>query len=480
MSLARRKPLLILALLTLAALFVHGYHPFAEDGEIYLPGVKKLLHPQLFPTGAEFFESHAHLTIFPYLIALPVRFTHLPFNVVLLLWYLASVFLLLLACWELTGLCFTDVKARWAGVMTVAGMLTLPVAGTALYIMDQYINTRNIAAFAAVFAVVRVLEKKYLRAGLWLVFAAACHPLMAVFAISYCVLLIVMEWLPERSLAAAALFPLGFSLHPSSPAYHQSLTLRSYFYVTKWAWYEQLGIIVPIPILWWFGRVAGGNVRRLCRALIVYDLIFLVAALVLDIPPQFESMVRLEPLRSLHLLYIIMLVIGGGLLGQYVLQGKIWRWLVLFVPMCAGMFFAQRQLFPGTPQVEWPWGQPKNLWEQAFVWSRDHTPVDAVFALDPAYERIPGEDTEGFRAIAERSRMADAVKDSGAVSMFPELAGEWLSQVQALQGWRSFTVQDFQRLHDHFGVSWVVLQKPGVSGLNCPYQNQAVMVCRIE
>jgi len=38
------------------------------------------------------------------------------------------------------------------------------------------------------------------------------------------------------------------------------------------------------------------------------------------------------------------------------------------------------------------------------------------------------DDQHGFRAIAERSRLADAVKDSGAATMFPETtaAVDWL------------------------------------------------------
>ena len=34
--------------------------------------------------------------------------------------------------------------------------------------------------------------------------------------------------------------------------------------------------------------------------------------------------------------------------GLLLLKGHLWRWLVLFVPMCAGMFVAQRSLFPGS------------------------------------------------------------------------------------------------------------------------------------
>ena len=136
--------ILILFLLTAAAFLTHGYHPGAEDAEIYIPGVLKLLKPQLFPYNAEFFGSHAHLTLFPNLIAASVRISHLSLGTVLLLWQFASIFLLLLACWLLSGKCFREQNECWAGVSLVAALLTLPVAGTALYILDQYTNPRNL------------------------------------------------------------------------------------------------------------------------------------------------------------------------------------------------------------------------------------------------------------------------------------------------------------------------------------------------
>jgi len=37
--------------------------------------------------------------------------------------------------------------------------LSIPVAGTALYIMDQYLNPRNLAAFAGIFMLARTLER---------------------------------------------------------------------------------------------------------------------------------------------------------------------------------------------------------------------------------------------------------------------------------------------------------------------------------
>ena len=479
----KRTNILILLLLTAAAFIVHGYHPGAEDAEIYIPGVLKLLHPQLFPFNAEFFGSHAHLTLFPNLIAGSVRMTHLPLGTVLLLWQFASIFLLLLACRQLSGKCFRDQSARWAGVSLVAALLTLPVAGTALYILDQYTNPRNLVAFAGIFAVSAALEKRYLQMSLWLAAAFAIHPLMPVFVFSFCMLLIVMRTRRFQVLQLAALSPLGFLFDPPSPAYHEAIQSHSYFLLLHWEWYEWLGIIAPIILLWWLGRLARSKqldeLALLCRALVVYGSIYFIGSLIVAIPARLENLSRLQPLRSLYLLYILLVLIGGGFIGQYLLKTRVWRWLVLFLPLCAGMFFAQRSLFPSSSHIEWPRVMPKNQWAQAFLWIRDNTPVNAVFALDPNQMRIPGEDMHGFRVMSERSMLADAVKDSGAVSMFPPLAEKWLEQVQAQSNWKQFRLEDFQRLHKRYGVEWLVLQQPGIAGLQCLYQNSAVVVCRM-
>ncbi len=490
----RYKTLGILLLLTAGALLVHGYHPFAEDAEIYLPGVERILHPELFPVGREFFQSHASLTFFPNIVAFSLRVTHLPFAAGIFVWHVASIFLLLLACWEMSGLFFPGRRsARWCGVCLVAALLTIPVAGTALYVMDQYLNPRNLAAFAVIFAAARTLEKKYLRAALWLAFAGSVHPLMAAFAFSFCLLLVILEKFEKHtaapeSLAAVTglccLLPLGISLDPpTSPAYHAAAMRHGFHYIQLWQWYEQLGILAPVALFWWFGRVARARRWRqldlVCRALIIYDLIYFSAALVVDLPERFESLARLQPLRSLHLLYMLMFLIMGGFLGEYVLKIRVWRWLALFVPLGVGMFVAQRALFPASAHIEWPEAAPKNEWARAFVWVRENTPVDTVFALDPDFMQLQGEDTTGFRCLAQRSRLADLSKDSGAVSMFPPLAEQWWAEVQAQTPWKDFRAADFSRLKSKYGASWVIVQQPGTIGLDCIYQNSAVCVCRI-
>jgi hypothetical protein len=484
-----------LTLMSVAALLVHGYHPSAEDGEIYLPGVEKLLNPHLFPQGSEFFQSHASMTLFPNLVAVSLRVTHLPFEIGLLLWHFVSILLFLRACWELSCLLFPNTRARWVGVGLVASLLTIPVSGTALYIMDQYLNPRNLAAFAAVFAVARFLEKKYGFAILWVIFAGSVHPLMWVFPCSFCVLWIAIEkfdsWCfavarpTARAVGAGALSAMWMPLAlQSSPAYHEAAKLHAYHYIQNWAWYELLGIVGPLIIFWWLGRVAQSRqwvlLGQTCRAFVIYGTIYLALAVIVDLPAKFESLARIQPLRSLHLEYILLFLIMGGFIGEYLLKGYVWRHLVLFLPLISGMYIAQRSLFPASAHLEWPGRAPQNPWGQAFTWIRQNTPPGAVFAIDPGYMQVPGEDQIGFRCLAQRSRLADDMKDNGAVSMFPLLAGEWAEQIEAQTPWKSLQADDFARLKTRYGVNWVVMQQPGISGLDCAYQNQAVRVCRVD
>jgi hypothetical protein len=188
----------------------------------------------------------------------------------------------------------------------------------------------------------------------------------------------------------------------------------------------------------------------------------------------------MQPMRYLHLVYIFMAVLGGGLIGEKLLRGHVWRWVALFLPLTVGMFIAQRSLFAGTEHIELPGISSHSPWLRAFAWVRGNTPVDAYFALDPYYMQLPGEDYHSFRALARRSELADAVKDAAVATQVPDLAPLWQQQTQAAAGWQHFQKQDFLRLQRQFGVNWIIVQGPGVDGLNCLYKNEAVAVCRLQ
>jgi hypothetical protein len=293
----------------------------------------------------------------------------------------------------------------------------------------------------------------------------------------------------SSSTTFAAALPFGITLDPPPAAYHEVALLQRSHFVLRWEWYEWLGVIGPVLLLWWFANFARRrgmkNLELVSRAMVPFVLIASAAAIGLGSSPRFEALARLQPLRCLALCYMVLVVVGGGLLGQYVLQRRVWRWLLFFVPLSFGMYFAQLQVFPASAHIEWPWAQPRSPWAQAFEWIRGNTPVDALFALDPRHMELPGEDENGFRARAERSMLADLGKDKGACSMFPPLSVKWLEEVEDQKNWKQLGKKDFERLRRKYGVNWVVLEQPGIAGpgsnrMECPYENSSVRVCRVE
>ena len=167
-------------------------------------------------------------------------------------------------------------------------------------------------------------------------------------------------------------------------------------------------------------------------------------------------------------------------------MGNLYRWLLLFVPLSTAMFYSQTQMYPASQHLELPWTAPTNPWVHTFAWIRQNTPVDALFALDPHYETLPNEDSHGFRALAERSALADYEKDGGMAARVPRLAPRWLSEVTALNGWRNFQPADFTRLKNDFGVTWIVLSRqdaqfsaPLSDAMACPFSIEQLRVCRL-
>ncbi len=476
-----------------------GYHPGLEDDAFYLAAIKRNLNPALFPHDSEFFRLQFQATIFDKLIAFTVRVSHLPVAWVALLWQLAAIFLLLHGCWRISRRCFSQPAAQWAAVTMIAALLTLPVSGTAITLADQYLHPRTLATAAILAAIVAVMDRRLWIAGVLLAVAFAIHAIMASCGISFCAFLFwsfrrdnlgrAAPGCPvERSpTALGLLIPLGWIFEPSSDAWRQAASTRSFYFLARWEWYEWLGVFAPLVLLYALRNMLkhrgedGTALRPLVSALLHYGVFQTIVGLVIMLPPSLERLRPFEPMRYLHLLYLLFFLILGGLLGRYVLDRHVYRWVLLFLPLSAGMFYAQRQMFPATEHVEFPEVESHNDWLQAFAWIRRNTPVDSLFALDPHYVKLPGEDYHGFRALAERSVLADYDKDAGMAARVPRLAPRWLKEVNATTGWQSFHAPDFQRLKNDFGVNWVVLYKRDGSalGLTCPYDQGFVSVCRL-
>jgi hypothetical protein len=481
-------PTLILALL---GFMVMGYHPGAEDDGVYLTAVKADLRPTLFPHDSDFFRMQSQATVFDGWMAKFVEASHISLAWSELIWQFLSIFLILAACRSIAAQLFPEERAQWAAVAMVSAMLTLPVAGTALYLVDQHLHPRAVATALILVAVSRILAGKRWQALPLLILSAMLHPIMGVLGISFCFFLTlamldpVPLWLRRRTVipTTLSLMPLSWIFDPPSPDWREALSSRTYYFIFRWTWYEWLGALAPLLIFWLLWRIAARRgetmLARLSLAIFAYGLFQQIVALTVLSVPAFVRLTPMQPMRFLHLIYVFLCLVGGGFMGKYLLKTQVWRWAIFLVVAYGGMFFAQRQLFAGTEHLELPSRPTANPWLQAFEWIRKNTPEDAYFALDPRYMAVPGEDYHSFRALAERSMLADGIKDTAVVTQVPSLATTWHNQQLAAAGWSHFRLADFERLKSQFGVDWVVVSYPAPAGLACPWHNGSISVCTI-
>jgi hypothetical protein len=507
-----------LLLLTTLGFLVMGYHPGFEDDAIYLAAVKGRLNAALYPHNADFFRLQAQATLFDNFMAAVVRGTGIPLAWAELLVQFAALFAILWACRRIAAHLFDELSAQWAAVATVAALFTLPVAGTALNIADQHLHPRNLATALILAAVSCILRpgvasqpgasqarskvrskagSKLWPAALLLIAALLLHPIMAALGISFCLFLYFFEHRPHASRLGqiptrAAAAPLLWIFAPASPAWRQALNSRSYYFIYRWTWYEWLGALAPLLLFWLLWRfiaqqhsgkprqtLANQQLSRFAQAVFAYALFHQLLAMVLLAPPALMRVAPLQPMRYLQLVYIFLALIAGGLVGQLLLKQSLLRWALYLTVLNGTMFAVQWQTVDAGAHLELPGQAPANPWLQAFDWIRLHTPTDAYFALDPHYLAAPDEGYHGFRALAERSQLADAIKDTAVVVQVPSLAAQWQTQQRAQANWPHFQLADFLRLKSRFGVDWVLASYPAPPGLTCSWHNASLAVCQI-
>jgi hypothetical protein len=144
--------------LTFFAVLLHGYHPYAEDGGVYLPEIKRLLDPGLYPFGTGFVVEHLRFSLFAPAMAGLVRESRMSVEMVLLLVHLATFWATLFAAWLLAARCNASREARGGAVALLAVWMTLPIAGTSLMLMDPYVTARSLSTPCALLALVGAME----------------------------------------------------------------------------------------------------------------------------------------------------------------------------------------------------------------------------------------------------------------------------------------------------------------------------------
>lgn len=475
-----------LAAAVVLAMTLHGYHTGASDQKLYVPAALRLVDPSLYPHDAAFFTSEARFTLFDDLLAATLR-AGLPLDVALFAGQIAALTLLLGAGRRLLARVGVPAAAQWAGVVALAVTLPIPVAGTRVGVLEPYLHPRGLAIAVAAWAFVYVLERRWLALPC-LAIAGALHPLTGVWSAGH---LLAQVWPRQwRRNAGVAVVAVGIAANiacraPVGPPLDESSFWRTALtpevfggrYPANWPWYEWAGVVAPILVLAAIARDRRmpAAMRGIAGRLALSAAALSVVAVALTLAPSREW--PLQPMRHLHLVYAVALLLAGAWCELRVTLGQTYRRAALAFALAAAVVALQTR-YPDSPHVEWPGRLPDNTYVRAFDWIRTHTPVDARVAVDPFYLRRPGPDWHSARVFTQRSMLSDAVHDLSPAAMTPGLSERWMREQRALAGWPAFTRTDFARLTREFDVSWLVVAAGQATDLECPFVEPTVRVCR--
>lgn len=475
-------------LLIPAVVLIHGYHPWSDDAAIYISGLRKMIQPSLYPGDAAFVLAHTKVSIFSHLLALLAFASHIRLEPLLLLAYLLSAFLFLYAARSFALRIFADDAISWVATLFAAACFTLPIAGTALFVMDPYLSARSFSTPLSLLAVVAAVDRRWKSVALWTILAAAMHPQMGVYLAGFLVVLALVEfrrWRAALALCALAILGCGAvwlaTLHtPVTAAYREAVLSRTYFFPSLWRWYEWIGLAAPLLLLAlaWRRSRNGSPAREVSAACVLVGASACVAAFAFVHPQGPYLLARAQLLRNFQIVYVLGLVMLGGLIGKFFAH-RHWPIVALFVAAAGGMMFAQVRMYPGSAHLEWPDAAPANPWGQALVWIRNNTSASAVFAISPSLLNNPAEDLPGFRALAERSVLVDN-KDEGVASIFPEVAPAWKQRSKAEAGLARMTPAQRLTSLAPWHVTWLLLPPADAASLACPFRDTAVAVCALR
>ncbi len=491
--------LLTAAVLAFAVL---GYHPYAEDGGIYTAAVAARMNPELFVHDHAWVTGHTRFSLFVPLVAATLRGFHLTLANGLLLVQAISVTATVAAVLLLARCCFRSRAAvGWVTVL-VAAAAGLPIAGTSLYLIDPYVTARSLTTPLLLLALAACLAHRWGRGTLLWVAALALHPLMALWGgLPLCLLWIMRRHTSGKQTRFALRGPMfllcgllaltGVAWLFSPPAGAAALEVartRGYWFLSQWRWFEVAGAIVPLVLL--VGALRRPGLRRgwtpaasqAALALVLSASTgMLLALLFVHAGGSVLTIARTQPMRTLHLFYaMFLLLLGGTIADRATTAGRALLLGGILLVVTITMVFTQRNLYAASGRVEFPGQASCNGWVQAFLWAREHTPTDALFALDADYTTVAGEDAQGFRAIALRSVLPDRAKDAGIAAVVPSLTAAWKMGSDAQIALNVETDAERRTRLLPLGVGWLVLPADAVTTMPCDYRNSVAKICRLR
>ena len=481
-------------------MLIHGYHPYASDGSIYVAGIQKVMTPALYAADGDFVGAHMRLSIFSTVMAAASSLLHMPLDLLLLAVYFLATAAALLAADRLGRRLLGTREAGWGAALLLTCCFTVPVAATSLLLADPYLTARSLTLPITLLALLFAVDRAWLRAAVCCVVVGLFHPLMGAHLLLFLLTLFLVQaklWRVAAGLcvavfAGAALLHLASVGASGETAYLEAVASRSYYFLAGWRWFEILGLILPLVLL---ALVAGrrgqrGALRALALTCVLVGGTCGLVSVCFVHRGQADLLMRIQPLRAFHTIYLLGAILLGGALAKRTRvagrthPGAAAVYAVALTGLAVGMFALERSTYGPDSHLELPAvlggpaGGDRDQWQKAFLWVRDNTPPSAEFAGDVAFLEDQGESMPGFRALARRGILTDQ-KDEGLASLFPRIAPAWAARRDREVGLNRMSDAARVATLSGTGVGWILLAPAAVTGFPCPFHNQVVKACKL-
>ena len=538
-----RRHLFLLAA-TIATILFTGYHFGTFDQTIHIPFLKKFANPALFPNDPFLDLRFQHYSYFWFLF---VPFYRLGVLEVTL--FAVHVLVVYGTFWALWGLSEALFHSSLASLLTVLGFMFPHIGFAGFPVIEFSLLNRTFVLPFLLLAIILFLRRRY-----WLAFGVVglmynLHVISAQFVLAMFLFdgLLEFKRIGWRNLALGLVVflvtaapvliwklqasPVDFSLRPDWFQIIARGTLYNLFYLFPPYTYILLTTVSGLSALALF-LIARRNspsspldrtVTIFIAAAVIILAIQVVTAEWLPITIIIQSQIirvglfvlifgyvyfanflaqayqahldpgDLGPLAGAYLLSVLPLAPLAVWLVQLVVRARAWRrwlgWAIMatFLVSSFVIGFVYNVWSPGLHIFG-----PQTAWEDAQVWARDNTPLNAVFITPPQIWWLYQSD---WRVFSERSTVV-TLSELLEAAFAPDYLAYWTPRFEAVapgalaqfrgdlfenqritaQAYYSLTAADFMRLGQRFGAQYLVVDSAHPYALPLVYENQSYRI----
>lgn len=519
------KHLFFIAVLSLIAIFLHGYQFAVSDQAIFIPYINKYLDNSLYPGDPLFAQSSAQTSFFYPVLAQLVKFIDI--QKVFFAGFVVFQFFFFHALYKLSKIILGDRKLSYFSLIPF--FLPKFIAGTSIQTFDLYFGYRSIGIVFLLYFLSFVVEKRFYLASLTAAIGFWIHPLSIIptiailpFVVGFTTREKILKVLKVLSVALLLLLPYFlFNVYQSKNVFPLSNAFDpfwleiirgrdQYIFPLNWNLIEWLAVAFYLGVIVFFIKRISKSVSRIIVTVVLVGLVtfvfnlFFLEVLKTPLIAQFQLVRSIVPLSYMVLVMTplfftfnnVLLRVAGFIvflslsLNKYdILVYSIAVFILLFLIIkrrdfviprpwvfgfslgifCLMYFISNFHSFLNINQ-KYQIPKPYNPWIDVQLWAKSNTDISERFLVLP--RQI------GFRVFSKRSIVSD-VKDGAVVMYSPTYAMIWNEIATDFAKFYELSEEDFQSLKVKHKFTYIVTVNTHLLKFPIRYKNDYFVVYKI-